>query len=104
MRYRSTTGVALNQDADTATLLAPDGSVVDSFSYTDPGRDASYSRSVDGTGDWTDAYPPSPGGPNLPGTPAPPGTPTPTGTPTATPTLSARSRPHRQTVRCRSSG
>ena len=68
VRYRSTTGVALNQDADTVNLLAPDGSVVDSFSYTAPGRDASYSRAVDGTGDWTDAYPPSPGGPNLPGT------------------------------------
>ena len=37
VRYRSTTGVALNQDADTANLLAPDGSIVDSFSYTNPG-------------------------------------------------------------------
>ena len=46
VRYRSTTGVALNQDADTANLLAPDGSVADSFSYTNPGRDASYSRAV----------------------------------------------------------
>ena len=86
VRYRSTTGVALNQDADTANLLAPDGSVADSFSYTNPGRDASYSRAVDGTGDWIDSYPPSPGGPNLPGTPAPTGTPTPTRTPTVTPT------------------
>ncbi len=86
VRYRSTTGVALNQDADTANLLAPDGSVVDSYSYSNPGRDASYSRAVDGTGDWTETYPPSPGGPNLPGTPAPTGTPTPTGTSTTTPT------------------
>jgi hypothetical protein len=90
VRYRSTTGVALNQDADTTNLLAPDGSVVDSFSYTNPGRDASYSRAVDGTGDWTDSYPPSPGRPNLPGTPAPTGTPTATPiaivTPTPTPT------------------
>ena len=52
-------------------LLAADGSVVDSFSYTGPERDASYSRAVDGTGDWTETYPPSPGGPNLPGTPVP---------------------------------
>ena len=71
MRYRSTTGVALNQDADTARLLAPDGREVDVFAYRNPGRDASYSRTVDGTGDWTDTYPPSPGGPNLPGAPTP---------------------------------
>ena len=86
MRYRSTTGVALNQDADTANLVAPDGSVVDSFAYTNPGRDVSYSRAVDGTGDWIETYPPSPGDPNLPGTPPPTGAPTPTGTPTVTPT------------------
>ena len=71
VRYRSTTGVALNQDADTARLLAPDGREVDAFAYRNPGRDASYSRAVDGTGEWTDAYPPSPGGPNLPGAPTP---------------------------------
>ena len=86
VRYRSTSGVALNQDADTANLLAPDGSVVDSYSYTNPRRDVSYSRAVDGTGDWIDSYPPSPGGPNLPGTPAPTGTSAPTDMPTATPT------------------
>ena len=85
--FRSTTGVALNQDADTAHLLAPDGIIVDSFSYTNPGRDASYSRTVDGAGDWTETYPPSPGGPNLPGFQTPTVAPTPTGTPTATPTL-----------------
>ncbi len=83
VRYRSTTRVALNQDADTANLLAPDGTVVDSFSYTNPRSDASYSRIVDGTGEWTDAYPPSPGQPNRPGTPTP--TPTGTASPTATP-------------------
>ena len=75
MRYRSTTGVALNQDADTARLLAPDGREVDVFAYRNPGRDASYSRAVDGTGDWTDSYPPSPGGPNLPGAPTATATP-----------------------------
>ncbi|MGQ9767879.1 MAG: lamin tail domain-containing protein, partial [Anaerolineae bacterium] len=80
VRYRSTTGVALNQDADAVNLIAPDGRVADSFSYSNPRRDASYSRTVDGVGEWTDAYPPSPGRPNL----AP--TPTPTATPTATPT------------------
>ena len=71
MRYRSTSGVALNQDADTANLLAPDGSVVDSFSYTNPRRDVSYSRAIDGVGDWTETYPPSPDGPNLPEIPTP---------------------------------
>ena len=37
MRYRSTTGVALNQDADTARLLAPDGREADTFTYRNPG-------------------------------------------------------------------
>ena len=87
VRYRSTTRVALNQDADTARLLAPDGHQVDSFSYTNPRRDVSYSRMIDGVGDWTDAYPPSPGRANRAGTPTPAGTPTetPTATPTPTP-------------------
>jgi len=88
VRYRSTTNVALNQDADTANLLAPDGRTADSFSYADPAPDTSYSRTVDGTGDWTDTYPPSPGQSNLPGTPGPTETPTSTRTPgpSATPT------------------
>ena len=93
MRYRSTSGVALNQDTDTANLLAPDGSVVDSYSYTNPRRDVSYSRAVDDTGDWIDSYPPSPGGPNLPGTPAPTAPTAPTDLPTATPTASEPPRP-----------
>ena len=99
VRYRSTTGVALNQDADTARLLAPDGREVDVFSYRNPGRDASYSRTVDGTGDWTDSYPPSPGGPNLPGAPTATATPprTRTSTPTRTPTQ--RERPHPPALR-----
>ena len=84
VRYRLTTKVALNQDADTVTLLAPGGRVADTFAYTNPRPDASYSRSIDGAGDWTDAYPPSPGQPNRPGEPAPTRTPTPTRTPAAT--------------------
>ncbi len=86
VRYRSTTGVALNQDADTARLVAPDGSEVDAFSYRNPRRDASYSRMSDGIGEWTDAYPPSPGRSNRPGTSTPTATPGPSPTPTGTPT------------------
>jgi hypothetical protein len=107
--YRSTTGVALNQDADTARLLAPDGIEIDVFSYANPQPDQSYSRATDGTGEWTTAYPPSPGGPNQPGPPTPTSTvtatrtnepsptptatstPSPTGTPTFTPTATATS-------------
>ncbi len=83
--YRSTSGVALNQDTDTARLLAPDGREMDTFAYANPRRDASYSRTVDGAGAWTDSYPPSPRGPNVPG----PATPAPTASPTATAGLTA---------------
>jgi len=81
--FRSTTGVALNDTGgDTVRLLWPDGREVDGYTYTHTSPDASFSREQDGTGAWTDAYPPSPGGPNLPATPTP--TPTETATPTAT--------------------
>ncbi|MCD6288917.1 MAG: lamin tail domain-containing protein, partial [Anaerolineae bacterium] len=82
--FRSGTGVALNNDADQVRLLAPDGTLRDGLSYEHPRLDASFSRSVDGTGEWVTYYPPSPGGPNLPPPPTP--TPTATSTPTATPT------------------
>ena len=83
--YRSTTGVALNQDADTVRLLAPGGVEVNTFAYARPAPDRSYSRTSDGA--WTDAYPPSPGGPNLPPTPTSTATATQTATPIATPSL-----------------
>jgi hypothetical protein len=92
--FRSVTGVALNADADTARLLAPGGVEVDSFSYTNPQPDRSYSRSTDGTGEWTDAYPPSPGESNRPATSTPTATaansatPTPSATPSVTPSPS----------------
>jgi hypothetical protein len=95
VRYRSTTGVALNQDRDTARLLAPDGADADTFSYSSPGLDRSYSRSVDGTGDWTETFPPSPGGPNRPATLTPSPSPSPTagaGTVTPSPTGAAYDR------------
>ncbi len=91
--YRSQTKVALNQDADTARLLAPDGSAVDTFAYSGPKRDTSYSRTVDGAGVWTDAYPPSPGGPNIAPAPTPTFTPTLTYTPTLTRTPTATRTP-----------
>ncbi len=89
VRHRSLTGVALNQDADTVRLLAPDGTAVDSISYSGPRPDASYSRAVDGVGEWTETYPPSPGEPNRPAARTATPTPTPTPTPTATPTATS---------------
>jgi hypothetical protein len=65
LRFRSTTHVALNQTGDTVRLLAPNGQEVDTVTYTRAHPDRSYSRTVDGVGDWTEAYPASPGGPNL---------------------------------------
>jgi hypothetical protein len=65
LQYRSDTGVALNQDTDTARLLLPDGAEVDAFSYVNPAADQSYSRAVDGIGPWVVGYPASPGGPNI---------------------------------------
>jgi hypothetical protein len=79
--FRSTSGLALNNDADTARLLAPDGIEIDSYAYESPRADRSYSRSGEGDGPWTDAYPPSPGRPNAPATPTPTVTPTATVTP-----------------------
>lgn len=86
--FRSATGVMLNNDADTVRLIAPDGVEVDQFGYENPSSDASYSRSLDGTGAWTADFPPSPGQPNRPGiaTLTPTVTVTRTPPPTATPT------------------
>jgi len=79
--FRNRTGVALNNDGDTVRLLGPDAAEVDTFAYTKPKSDRSYSRSTDGDGPWTETYPPSPGRSNVAATP----TPTPTATPTSTP-------------------
>ena len=81
LRFRSQTGVALNNDGDTVQLLGPDSAVVDSFSFVNPRPNRSYSRSHDGDGAWTDAYPPSPGSANRPPSPTPTATPTATATP-----------------------
>ncbi len=71
--FKARTGIALNNSGDAVRLLAPDGHTVDSVTYPAvPRTDAtSWSRTADGTGTWTDAYPPSPGAPNRPPTPTP---------------------------------
>ena len=74
---RHETGVALDDDGDVVRLLGPGGVLVDSFTYSaPPGPDGAYGRMVDGSGEWTVEYPPSPGASNAPATP--------TSTPTAT--------------------
>ena len=62
--FRSETGVALNNDGDDVRLIGPDGSIVDAFSFDATTADQAWSRSVDGSGIWTETYPPSPGAPN----------------------------------------
>ena len=73
------TSIALNNSGgDAVRLLRPDGVEMESQSYTTAPADVATSKIVDGGGDWTTAYPPSPGASNQP--PAAP-TPTPTATP-----------------------
>ncbi len=93
--FRKQTGIALNNDKDSVRLLAPDGRTeVDRMDYAHTKVDKPWARVLDGVGDWTDGFPPSPGQPNLPPantptfTPTPTHTPTPTATPTITPTPS----------------
>jgi hypothetical protein len=79
--YRSETGIALNDDGDTARLLHPDGSAVDEWSYErDPGEDVSWARFPDGAS-WNGRGLPTPGGSNrlLPDVGSPSGTPVPIG-------------------------
>jgi hypothetical protein len=94
-RFGSTTGVILNNDGDTVRLLAPDGTEVDGTTYLSAHADRSFSRSVDGVGNWTEAYPASPGQPNRPATPTPTPTLTLTRPPTATPTATSTGTPTR---------
>jgi hypothetical protein len=84
--FRSETHVALNNTgSEEVRLLAPDGHVVETFTFSDPLVDWSYSKEIDGSTTWTDAYPPSPGQPNQPGTPTVTPSPGVTITPTITP-------------------
>ncbi len=93
--FRSQTGVALNNNRDAVRLLAPGGQVIDGKAYAKVRPDVPWSRTVDGAGDWTLLYPPSPGGPNLPPapTPKPTSAPVPTRPPTSAPAPNAPAQP-----------
>ncbi len=87
--FRKDTKIALNNDGDSVRLLAPDGvTEADYVGYDHSSGDTPWSRTIDGGGEWTETYPPSPGGPNLAPTvtPSPTITPTPAASVTATPT------------------
>ncbi|MCB9078695.1 MAG: lamin tail domain-containing protein [Anaerolineaceae bacterium] len=63
--YNSQMGFALNNSADTLTLIRPDGSVADTFSYSrSPGYDESWCRVEDGGDEWSDDCIASPDGAN----------------------------------------
>jgi hypothetical protein len=63
--YQRETGLALNNDAETVTLLRLDGGTADSYQYGDgPSYDVGLCRLPDVTGDWNDRCDPTPGGPN----------------------------------------
>jgi len=57
--YASVTGLDLHNTSDTVRLLAPDGSIVDLYTYYNAPRDRSYSL-TEGCA-WTLEFPPSPG-------------------------------------------
>ncbi len=60
--YQGTTGIALNNDGDTANFLKPDGTtVLDSYSYSSSTDDVSYGRETDGGSTWTTFTSPTPG-------------------------------------------
>jgi uncharacterized protein YdeI (BOF family) len=86
--FSADTRIALNNSGDTVRLVRPDGSEADTVSYMTTAPDQAYSRTVDGIGPWTTAYPPSPGAMNQP-----PPTATPTETESATPTPSFTASP-----------
>lgn len=67
LAYRAQSGLALDNAADTLRLIRPDGMPADRFQWTaSPGYDQSWSRSVDGDGDWTADYAVTPGSANRP--------------------------------------
>ncbi|MEA3337557.1 MAG: lamin tail domain-containing protein, partial [Chloroflexota bacterium] len=85
--YRSSSRVALNNSGDTVRLLGPGQYEVEAFSYGSTGYDVAWAKTVEGGEQWTDGYPPSPGGVNGAGvTPSP--SPTATQTATASPSVS----------------
>ena len=88
MLFRSESGIALNNDGDWVRLLRPDSVAAEATEYTSSRNDQAFSKAIDGDGEWTPTYPPSPGASNQPApTPTPAPAPTATPTPTTTPTL-----------------
>ena len=79
--FSAQTHIALNNGGDTVRLVRPDGVEIETASYASSHADQAYSKTIEGGGDWTATYPPSPGSPNQP----PPPSPTPTETVTPTP-------------------
>jgi len=68
--HRAESGLALDNAAEVVRLVRDDGVVADRLAWSrSPGRDRAWARSEDGAGAWTDAYDPTPGGPNLAGAP-----------------------------------
>jgi hypothetical protein len=68
---RAESGLALANGSDTLRLRRDDGVEADRVRWErGPGADRSLSRTVDGAGEWTDAYAVTPGGPNRPEAPA----------------------------------
>ncbi len=75
-----------NNDGDTVALFAPDGALVDHYTYTsDPGVDISIGRTPDGTGDFQVLASATQGSPNSPPLPTATATPAPTDKPTYSP-------------------
>ena len=88
--FSADTRVGLNNSGgDTVRLVRPDNSEADTFHYTTTAPDQAYSRTIDGSGTWTTAYPPSPGAVNQPVSPP---TPSPTSPSTATPSATSTRR------------
>ncbi len=55
------TQISLNQINEEIKLLTIDDQIIDEFSYEQSQEDVSFSRIINGTGEWTDELPPTPG-------------------------------------------
>ncbi len=63
--YNSQTNIGLNNDGDSLSLIHPNGTVVDTFSYNfNPGYDETWCRLFESGGEWNDDCAPSPGSAN----------------------------------------
>ncbi len=92
--YKRESGLTLNNSGDYIRLFDSNGDLVDSVHYPQVKRTdmTSWSRIQDGTGTWTDTFPPSPGEPNRP-PPTPTPTPIPVSHPPQRPTIVQRPTP-----------